>query len=311
MRVERTRSCAIAADGAERTVSAPSTPAVGDWVALVGDDVIGVLPRSSALTRVDPDERRVQTLAANVDVVIITVPADRPTPARIDRELAIAWASGAEPVVILTKGDLAPPGLVASLSARLGQLEVAYTSAKQSEGINELRQLLAPNRTAVLLGPSGAGKSTLANALTGTDDLATGAVRADRRGRHTTTSRQLVVVPSGGIIIDTPGVRSLALADDSIEQVFPEIATLIASCRFTNCSHSSEPGCAVLGALVAGRINHDRLASYRKLAASGPSRPATRARSRTGHGTRKHERPPSIEDDDLDDALDDDRGPNA
>ena len=308
MRVERTRSCAITADGSERTIVAPTTPAVGDWVALVGEDVVGVLPRSSALTRIDPDEVRVQTLAANVDLVIITVPADRPSPARIDRELAIAWASGAQPMVTLTKGDLAPPGLVASLTARLGKLDVAFTSAKHGDGIDDLRRLLAPNRTAVLLGPSGAGKSTLANVLIGTDALATGAVRTDRRGRHTTTSRQLVIVPSGGVIIDTPGVRSLALADDSIEQVFPEIATLVVACRFTDCSHTSEPGCAVVSALAAGRINRDRLARYRKLIASAPSRTVTQPRSHRGHGTRRHERPPSIDDaidDALDDALDD------
>jgi ribosome biogenesis GTPase len=303
VRVERTQSCAIGGDGGERVITAPSTPAVGDWVVLADGHVVDVLPRSSVLTRVDPDEVRIQTLAANLDLVIITVPADRPSPARIDRELAIAWASGAEPFVCLTKGDLAPPDLVASLRARLGGLEVTVTSAARNEGIDDLRRLLAPNRTAVLLGPSGAGKSTLANALVGNDDLATGSVRADRRGRHTTTSRQLVIVPTGGIIIDTPGVRALALAEDTIEQVFPEIAALVRSCRFANCAHEREPGCAVVKALVAGKIDHDRLARYRKLTSGASAPAATRQRSSKGHGARRHEHPPSPE---LDDDLDDD-----
>ena len=172
--------------------------------------------------------------------------------------------------MVLTKGDLAPPDTAEDLRRRLAGVDVVVTSTVTGEGLDDVRDALRPDRTAVLLGPSGAGKSTLTNALLGEDRLATGAVRADdRRGRHTTTSRQLVPVPGGGVLIDTPGLRSLALAGDgggdAVGQVFPEIEELAADCRFGDCGHDVEPGCAVMAAVEAGTLDPARLASYRKL----------------------------------------------
>ena len=267
IRVERSACVAVLPDGSEHLLTAPVLPAVGDWVAVAGPVVAAVIPRWSALTRADPSGHGVQVLAANVDLVAITAPADRLSPARVERELAAAWDSGAQPLVILTKTDLADPGTAEGLAARLTGVDVLATSATTGAGVDELRVRLQPCRTAVLLGPSGAGKSTLANALLGEDVLATGAVRdADRRGRHTTTSRQLVAVPGGGVLIDTPGLRSLALAGDvEIGQAFPEIEALGAGCRFADCSHTVEPGCAVIAAADEGALDPARLASYRKL----------------------------------------------
>jgi ribosome biogenesis GTPase len=306
VRVERTQSVVVGADGLDSVVTSLETPAVGDWVTIDGGRIIDVLPRTSALARMDPDKVSVQVLASNIDLVAITVPADRPNAARVERELAVAWGSGAEPVVIMTKGDLAPEMLFTSLRTRLVGVDVLFTSAKSGEGIDDVRQLLKPHRTAVLLGPSGAGKSTLANALVGEDRLATGEVRGtDNRGRHTTTSRQLVVVPTGGTIIDTPGLRGLGLVGDSIERVFPDIYELIATCRFDDCAHEAEPGCGVVAALRSGRLDRDRLESFRKL--SQLTRPQNRSQSKStpksrsgsnGHGIRRHERPPEIEDED-------------
>jgi ribosome biogenesis GTPase len=242
-------------------------PAVGDWVAAAGSVVVAVVPQWSALTRADPAGNGLQVLAANVDVVAITAPADRLSPARVERELAAAWDSGAQPLVILTKADLADPTTAENLATRLVGADVIATSAATGAGVDEFRRRLQPCRTAVLLGPSGAGKSTLANALLGEDILATGDVRdGDRRGRHTTTSRQLVAVPGGGVLIDTPGLRSLALAGEvEIGQAFPEIEALAGGCRFGDCTHTVEPGCAVIAAAGDGGLDPARLESYRKL----------------------------------------------
>jgi ribosome biogenesis GTPase len=277
VRVERASCVVVGVDGVERLAHAPVLPAVGDWVALHVEDNPGsdptlvvreVLPRWSALTRLDPGGATVQVLAANLDLVLVTVPGDRLRAARVERELAVAWDSGAQPLVVLTKADLASPDAVAALEARLVGVDVVVTSAATGLGVERVREALQPNRTAVLLGPSGAGKSTLANALLGSDLLATGAVRAsDQRGRHITTSRQLVALPTGGVLIDTPGVRSLGLAGDGegLELVFSDIEELAAACRFGDCRHDTEPGCAVTAAVEAGELDRDRFASYRKL----------------------------------------------
>lgn len=267
VRVERSVCIAVFAGGDERLLHAPTLPAVGDWIAADGEVVRHILPRWSSLTRADPSGAGVQTLAANIDVVCITAPADRLSEARVERELAVAWDSGAQPLVILTKSDLAPADLEASLTARLVGVDVIATSAASGEGVDELREHLRPARTAVLLGPSGAGKSTLANALLGAEVLATGDVRAgDHRGRHTTTSRQLVAVPGGGVLIDTPGLRSLGLAGDiDIELAFPDIEALAGDCRFSDCRHEQEPACAVVAAVAGGQLDAARLASFRKL----------------------------------------------
>ena len=267
VRVERSACSAVFPDGAARWLHAAVLPSVGDWIAVRGEAVHAVLPRWSELSRADPAGASVQVLAANVDLVLITAPADRLSPARVERELAVAWDSGAQPVVVLTKADLAAVGVEEALAARLVGVDVLAASAPTGRGVSELSQRLRPARTAVLLGPSGAGKSTLANALIGDEVLATGAVReGDQRGRHTTTSRQLVALPGGGVLIDTPGLRSLALGRDvPLDQAFPDIERLAAACRFSDCGHRAEPGCEVVAAASRGELDHERLTSFHKL----------------------------------------------
>lgn len=268
VRVTRSSCVAVFPDGAERRLRGEPLPAVGDWIAAEADWVRAVLPRWSALTRGDPSGVGEQTLAANVDIVAVTTPADRSSAARVERELAIAWDSGAVPLVVVTKADLGGGPVAAGLEARLSGVEVVTVSAATGAGVGELRARLAPHRTVVLIGPSGAGKSTLANAVLGADVLATAAVRAgDARGRHTTTSRQLLTIPGGGVLIDTPGLRSLGLpVDVDVGAGFPDVEALAAGCRFADCRHEEEPGCAVAAAVQTGELDPDRLQSFRKLA---------------------------------------------
>jgi ribosome biogenesis GTPase len=266
-RVERS-ACIVATATADRAVRQPSDPvAVGDWVALDGDVIRAVIPRWSVLARSDPDQHGVQLLAANVDLVFVAAPLDRLSPARVERELTVAWQSGALPCVVVTKCDDPAPETVEALERRLVGVDVVATSAVVGRGVDDLRALLRPGRTAVLLGPSGAGKSTLANALVGEDLLATGAVRGgDHRGRHTTTARQLVAVPGGGVLIDTPGLRSLSLAGaPDVDAAFPDVEALSRRCRFSDCRHEQEPACAVTAAVADGTLDRGRLDSYRKL----------------------------------------------
>jgi ribosome biogenesis GTPase len=269
VRVERSSCSAVFSDGAEQLLQFSVLPAVGDWVVASQGWARHVLPRWSSLTRLAPDPRGdgKQVLAANIDIVFIAAPADRLSAALVERELAIAWDSGAQPVVVLTKADLAAPGAVEELSRRLVGADLLVASTVTGEGMAELRQFLAPGKTAVFLGPSGAGKSTLANALLGGDILPTGAVReGDHRGRHTTTWRQLVSVPSGGALIDTPGVRSLGLPGDvSIGDVFVEIEILAPECHFDDCRHEGEPGCAVALAVARGELDPERLGNFHKM----------------------------------------------
>lgn len=245
-------------------------PTVGDWVAAGEQGIEAVLERRSVLSRQDPDGRSQQVLAANFDLVLVVAPCDRLSLARVERELLVAWESGARPVVVLTKADLVedPEALRASTQDRLVGVEVLRTSVPSGEGTAALQSALRPQRSAVLLGPSGSGKSSLANALIGHDELATGDVRdGDRRGRHTTTRRQLILVPGGGVLIDTPGLRALAPwgGEEGLEAAFPEITELAQRCRFRDCWHHQEPGCAVLKALASGDLDPARLQSYRKL----------------------------------------------
>ncbi len=282
VRVDRDRALVATVEGDAVALSEP-LPAVGDWVGLspTGREdapwsVDAIAPRWSEVRRTDPrSEGRAiesgQVLAANVDLVCSVTPLDRQlSPNRIDRELALAWDAGAQPVVVLTKADRHPDvaAAVADLRRRLVGVDIVVTAALAGVGVPEIAALLHPNRTVMLLGASGAGKSTLANALLGDDVLETGGVReADSRGRHTTTSRQLVPVPGGGVLLDTPGVRSLGLlgAGDGVAAVFADLEDLAARCKFSDCTHDSEPGCAVQEAISVGELEAGRLQSWRKL----------------------------------------------
>ncbi|MBK5287126.1 MAG: ribosome small subunit-dependent GTPase A, partial [Acidimicrobiia bacterium] len=279
IRVDRI-SCVVATPDGDRIATATDLPAVGDWVTLDGDadrpTIAAVVPRRSTLTRHDADRERVQVIAANVDLVLICAPGDRPSASRVERECVLAWESGATPVVILTKADAVPEGYVEELQERIQGVEVVTTAVVEQRGVAEVAALLAPNRTAVMLGPSGAGKSTLANALLGEEHFATGEVREDdRRGRHTTSSRALVVIPSGGVLIDTPGIRTLGLGDvdEGLDATFTDIVELVAACKFSDCSHSREPGCAVRAAVAAGELDSARLANFLRLEAEVTATP--------------------------------------
>jgi ribosome biogenesis GTPase / thiamine phosphate phosphatase len=242
-------------------------PCVGDWVAIDGE-VAAVLPRRTSIVRagVTPGVSHGQVLAANVDLVYIAEPAVPDVDlGRIERLLALAWESGAQPVVVITKSDLAQVDLESVAAAAPGA-DVAVVSALSGTGLDEVRP--RSGQTAVVLGRSGAGKSTLVNALAGADLMPTQAVRAaDGRGRHTTAHRELLLLPSGGMIIDTPGLRTIGLYDaaEGLAQVFHDVEELATQCRFADCAHDTEPGCAVTSAVATGELPERRLASWRKL----------------------------------------------
>src|SRR6202171_2949440 len=249
-------------------------PAVGDWVALVRrepvDLIHGVFDRRTAFSRKTAGvETREQVLAANVDVAFVVAAATDVNARRIERYLTIAWQSGAVPIVLLTKADIA-----ASLDELRSELEavsmgtpVVVTSGVTGDGIDEIVRELQPARTGVLLGPSGAGKSTLINRIVGTDLMRTRGVHASGEGRHMTSHRQLVQLPQGGMIIDTPGLREAQLweGEEALGGVFEDIEELALTCRFTDCGHATEPGCAIKAALEAGTLDEGRFRSYRKL----------------------------------------------
>ncbi len=257
-------------------------PAVGDWVAVSGTGpgdttvIQAVLPRRAAFTRnVGLGEATLageQVMAANVDVAFVVAGLDGDfNLRRLERYLAVAWAGGATPVLLLNKADVADDlaSLRVAAEAVAPGVEVRTMSALTGDGVDALAaDHLGPGRTAVVIGSSGVGKSTLVNALVGMERQRTGAVREDdSRGRHTTTHRELVRLPGGGILIDTPGIRSLAVtnAADGLDDAFSDIAELAAACRFSDCRHETEPGCAVKAALQDGRLARERLASQRKL----------------------------------------------
>jgi ribosome biogenesis GTPase len=251
-------------------------PAVGDWIGmdLIGNDgvVRAILPRTGALARRRPGKGdREQVAAANVDLVLVVDALDRgPNPRRIERACAIAWDGGATPIVVLTKLDLCHDADAAFARAREGApfVDLLLVSAKAGFGMEILNDRLVEGSTAVLLGPSGAGKSTLANRLLGEERLAVADVRdADRKGRHTTTHRELFVLPSGACLIDTPGVRELGLSLDpeAVSAAFPEIEEAALRCFYGDCRHEMEPGCAVQEAVDLEHLNAGRLSSFLRL----------------------------------------------
>lgn len=253
-------------------------PVAGDWVAArlrpgeAAATIHHVLPRASVFTRrASGPGGGSQVVAANVDLVLLTASLNADLSLRrLERYLATAWESGAQPVVVLTKADVCDDAeaLIAEVEAIAFGVPVHAVSAMTGQGIDELAALLAPGKTAVLLGSSGVGKSTLVNALAGQDLMDTGGIREDdARGRHTTTHRELVLLPSGALILDTPGMRELGLwqADEGLAATFGDIEALAGGCRFRDCSHTREPGCAVREALEAGELDEGRWKSYGKL----------------------------------------------
>jgi ribosome biogenesis GTPase / thiamine phosphate phosphatase len=252
----------------DHEVGAP-VPAVGDWVALRETTITAILPRRSAFVRkragFSSDE---QVLAANVDTAFLLAGLDDDfSLRRLERYVTTAWDSGAEPVVVLTKADLCDDVGEALLQVETVAIGVPVVPISNITGIglDEVETRLRPGRTGVLLGSSGVGKSTLLNRLAGSDLMRTRAVAADGTGRHTTTHRELVQLPTGALMIDTPGLRELQFWEGDVSAAFDDIEALALECRFRDCAHASEPGCAVQGAVDDGTLSLDRLRSWRKL----------------------------------------------
>jgi ribosome biogenesis GTPase len=272
---------------------------VGDWIAVRGELAVAVLPRTSAFVRtVAGRTSAAQVVAANLDTVLVVDSlSGEARLRRVERYLAVAWSSGATPVVVLTKADLCEDVAAVVEQVREDALgvDVLAVSSMTGEGLGSVRAVLGPGRTGAMVGPSGVGKSSLVNALFGDAIVQTGGIReSDGRGRHTTTARELHVLPGGGLLVDTPGMRELALYDDSegVDTAYADVALLAADCRFRDCQHRSEPGCAVAAAIDDGRLDPARYNAWRKLQAEAHrqllrvdarARAAEKARLRSFH----------------------------
>ncbi len=259
-----------------RETARSELPVVGDWVVLdEAGSIASVLPRRTTVSRRAAHEpasgvSREQVIAANVDVVGVVAALGQALDTRLlERYLALALESGARPVLVLTKADLEadPEQAAADLSAVSGDVPIRIVSARTGLGLDSVYDVLGEGVTGALLGPSGVGKSTLVNALVDDARLATAEVASDGSGRHTTTRRELVLLPGGGLLIDNPGMREvhLWLADGELSDAFPEIADIAAGCRFTDCRHDTEPDCAVRAALETGELTRERWESYQAL----------------------------------------------
>lgn len=281
-----------------------SPPAVGDWVLIDstegGPAIVATLPRRGVISRRDPSERVTeQVVAANVDRALLVFPSDRPLrPGRLERWLVICAEGGVPATIVLSKTDVGEylTEAVAVVGALAPHHPVVRTTTAAADGVASLIEHLGDGGTSVLLGESGGGKSTLVNTLVGQAVQRVAEVRQrDGKGRHTTVSRQLVMLPFGGVVVDTPGLRSLALwtSEDQLGLAFPEIDELARNCRFADCAHGGEPGCEVGAAVATGSLDRGRLERYRRLAAEGVAteerkveqeRAARRGRGRARHG---------------------------
>jgi len=287
LRVDR-GECTVATDaGPTRCVWTPlegdaeseaGPPVAGDWVGIQLDPVpsiAGILPRSTAIRRTDPDPsgRKQQVLAANMDSVFIVHGLDRPEQvSRMERSVVMVWESGAEPIIVLTKTDLATDREIAATTDLMNGISpgvpVLALSNLTGDGIEDVRTRIGPGSTVALIGESGTGKSTLINRLLGSEDQATRDTReGDGKGRHATVSRELILLPSGGAVIDTPGLRTLGLwaGSEGLSRTFSDIERLALDCRFRDCRHDSEPGCAVIRAVDDGSLDEGRIQNYQRM----------------------------------------------
>ena len=256
--------------------SVAELPVVGDWVAIAtrpdgGGTIQAVLPRRTRVSRKTAwQATEEQVLVANVDVIFLVTSVNEDLNLRrLERYLTLAWESGAQPVFVLTKADLLPdvgPAAAAVESVAFG-VPVVPVSSVTGEGVDRVRGFLPPGVTGAFIGSSGVGKSTLVNSLAGEELLETREIRADGRGRHTTVRRELIVLPEGGLIVDTPGMRELQLwdANEGLEEAFEDVTSLFPRCRFSDCRHENEPGCAVRAALADGTLPRERWESYLSL----------------------------------------------